>query len=84
MCVGAILTLLEEHEEDGVRVGLLDDGSTVPLSFVPDARVGAQLLVHLGLPVEVLDSEVAREALCLRAQAQHSLSAEHRPSGARP
>jgi hydrogenase maturation factor len=36
---------------------------------VPDAGSGAQLLLHLGIPVEVLDPEAARDALCLRAQA---------------
>ena len=38
----------------------------VPLAFVPDAAAGAHLLVHLGIPVEVLDPAAAREALALR------------------
>jgi hydrogenase maturation factor len=47
-------------------VGRLADGSVVPLAFVPDATPGSSLLVHLGVPVEVLDDEVAAEALTLR------------------
>jgi hydrogenase maturation factor len=42
------------------------DGCVVTLSFVPDARPGDQLLLHLGIPVEVLDPDTAREALELR------------------
>ena len=41
--------------ERGDVLGRLDDGCVVPLAFVPDARPGAYLLVHLGIPVEVLD-----------------------------
>lgn len=66
MCIGAIATLAEAWEEGGARLGRLDDGSVVPLSFVPAAVAGAYLLVHLGIPVEVLDADAAREALALR------------------
>ena len=69
MCVGTIAKLVEVIDRDGVRTGRLADGCIVPLTFVPDAATGAQLLLHLGIPVEVLDPEAAREALCLRAQA---------------
>ena len=66
MCVGSIVVLADAWDDAGARVGRLDDGCVVPLSFVPDARPGAYLLLHLGIPVEVLDSEHAREALALR------------------
>ncbi|MDE3134829.1 MAG: hydrogenase maturation protein HypC [Acidobacteriota bacterium] len=79
MCVGSIALLVEVQEQDGVRTGRLEDGCVVPLTFVPDARAGAQLLLHLGVPVEVLDPEAAREALCLRAEAE----ARAVPEGAR-
>jgi len=70
MCVGMIATLVEVHEQNGVRTGLLENGSVVTLSFVPDAQPGANLLLHLGIPVEVLELEAASEALCLRAEAE--------------
>ncbi|WP_041834963.1 HypC/HybG/HupF family hydrogenase formation chaperone [Acidothermus cellulolyticus] len=68
MCLGAIALLRAIEEQDGVRVGILDDGRAVGLSFVPNAQVGDHLLIHLGVPVEVLDAETARAALQLRAE----------------
>jgi hydrogenase maturation factor len=69
MCLGSIATLVEAWDDDGVRVGRLDDGSVVPLAFVAEAAPGDGLLIHLGIPVEVLDSDSAREALALRGLA---------------
>ncbi|HEX2303064.1 MAG TPA: HypC/HybG/HupF family hydrogenase formation chaperone [Gaiella sp.] len=67
MCLGAIAMLVEAWDEDGARVGRLDDGSVVSLAFVPEAQTGSLLLVHLGVPVEALDADVAARALALRA-----------------
>lgn len=69
MCLGSIATLVAINDQDGVRVGRLDDGCEVPLSFVPDAEVGARLLLHLGIPVEVLDPDSALEAIGLQERA---------------
>jgi hydrogenase maturation factor len=66
MCLGEITSLRDAWEEGGARVGRLADGSVVSLAFVPHARPGSALLVHLGVPVEVLDDEVAARALALR------------------
>jgi len=66
MCLGVIAELVDAWEEEGVRVGRLEDGSVVTLGFVPEAEAGAQLLVHLGIPVEVLDPATAAEARSLR------------------
>ena len=66
MCLGTIETLVECWDSDGARVGRLDSGAVVPLAFVPDARTGSALLVHLGIPVEVLDAAAAADALALR------------------
>lgn len=68
MCLGGIARLTETWEEDGARVGRLDDGSVVTLSYLPDATPGAYVLVHLGIPVEVLDTAAAEEALALRGE----------------
>lgn len=67
MCLGSIAVLAETWDDEGARIGRLDDGCVVPLSFVPDASPGAHLLLHLGIPVEVLEPETARDALALRA-----------------
>jgi hydrogenase maturation factor len=70
MCVGSIALLVDVWDEDGARVGRVEDGCVVSLSFVPVAQPGAQLLLHLGIPVEVLDPDTAQDALQLRAEAQ--------------
>jgi hydrogenase expression/formation protein HypC len=67
MCQAGIARLIETWEDGAARLGRLDDGAVVLLSFVPDASAGAYVLVHLGIPVEVLDPEAARDALALRA-----------------
>jgi hydrogenase maturation factor len=69
MCLGAIAVLADTWEEEGVRLGRLADGSVVTLGFVPEAQAGSQVLVHLGIPVEVLDPATAAEALSLRERA---------------
>jgi len=66
MCLGSVALLVEAWQDGAVRLGRLDDGCVVPLSFVPDADPGARLLLHLGIPVEVLGPEAAEEALALR------------------
>ena len=66
MCLGEIATLVEAWDEDGARLGRLENGSVVPLAFVPGAGPGSALLVHLGIPVEVLEAEIAAEALAIR------------------
>lgn len=56
MCLGSTAVVCEMWEDGGARVGRLDDGSVVSLAFVPEAHAGAYVLVHLGIPVEVLDT----------------------------
>jgi hydrogenase maturation factor len=67
MCLAGIAVLAEVWDEQGARVGRLDDGDVVPLAFVPAATPGTYLLVQLGIPIEVLDPEDATAALELRA-----------------
>jgi hydrogenase expression/formation protein HypC len=68
MCLGGIARLEETWDADGVPLGRLDDGDEVTLSFLPEARPGDYVLVHLGIPVEVLDTAAAEEALALRGE----------------
>lgn len=69
MCVGEIAPLLDAWDDAGVRVGRLRDGRVVSLSFVPGAVAGDHLLLHLGIPVEVIDDATAGDALELRTAA---------------
>jgi hydrogenase maturation factor len=66
MCLGTIAVLADAWDDGPARVGRLADGTVVPLAYVAGARPGDHLLVHLGIPVEVLDAATAREALELR------------------
>jgi hydrogenase maturation factor len=68
MCLGSIAVLAEAWDDGAARAGRLDDGCVVSLAFVPHAVPGAHLLLHMGIPVEVLDPKTAREALELRAE----------------
>jgi hydrogenase expression/formation protein HypC len=68
MCLGTIRRLEHVDGEDGARVGRLEGGSVVSLGFVPDARPGVYVIVHMGVPVEVLRDEDARTALALREE----------------
>ena len=69
MCIGSIQLVEEAWDEGGARVGRLADGALVTLAFVPEAEPGMHVLVHLGVPVEVLSDEEAETALGLRAGA---------------
>ena len=57
MCVGSKAVLVEVWEDAGSRVGRLGDGHVVSLAFLPEAERGDVVLVHLGIPVEVLVPE---------------------------
>jgi len=57
MCVGSKAVLVEVWEDAGSRVGRLGDGRVVSLAFLPEAERGDVVLVHLGIPVEVLVPE---------------------------
>jgi hydrogenase maturation factor len=56
MCIGSSTLLVEVWEDAGSRVGRLGDGHVVSLAFLPEAEAGDVVLVHLGIPVEVLVS----------------------------
>jgi hydrogenase maturation factor len=57
MCIASSALLLEVWEDGGARVGRLGDGHVVSLAFLPEAEAGDVVLVHLGIPVEVLAPE---------------------------
>lgn len=67
MCLGSIHVLEEVWEDAGARVGRLEDGRVVTLGYLPEAQPPTYVLVHLGIPVEVLRADDAELALGLRA-----------------
>jgi hydrogenase maturation factor len=54
MCIGSSAVLVEVWSEGDSPVGRLGDGRVVSLAFLPEAAAGDVVLVHLGIPVEVL------------------------------
>jgi hydrogenase maturation factor len=54
MCIGTVARLDRVVDDGAARAGLLDGGALVSLAFVPDAEPGDHLLLHLGVPVEVV------------------------------
>jgi hydrogenase maturation factor len=63
MCIGSSAVLVEVWSEEGTRVGRLADGHVVSLAFLPEAAVGDVVLLHLGIPVEVLVSELQEKGV---------------------
>jgi hydrogenase maturation factor len=54
MCIGSTELLADVWEDGGTRAGRLSDGRVVSLAFLPEARSGDVVLLHLGIPVEVI------------------------------
>jgi hydrogenase maturation factor len=54
MCIGSSAMLVEVWEDGDARVGRLGNGHVVSLAFLPEAEAGDVVLLHLGIPVEVL------------------------------
>lgn len=57
MCIGSSAVLVDVWSQGGSRVGRLGDGRVVSLAFLPEAEAGDAVLLHLGIPVEVLVPE---------------------------
>ena len=66
MCIGSIALLAEAWDDAGARLGRLDDGCVVPLSFVPDAQPGVYLLVDLR--ADPFDQPLGQGAFVLMTQ----------------
>jgi hydrogenase maturation factor len=63
MCIGSIAYLAEVWETDGARVARLGDGRVVSLGFLPEAHAGDAVLLHLGIPVELLELPTSKEGV---------------------
>jgi hydrogenase maturation factor len=63
MCIGSIAFLAEVWEIDGARAARLDDGRVVSLGFLPDAEAGDAVLLHLGIPVELVELPTTNEGV---------------------
>ena len=64
MCLGVPGRIEELHDDDlGLRMGRVSFGGIVKdvcLAYVPEAKVGDYVLVHVGFGLSVVDEEEAR------------------------
>mgnify|MGYP000654453859 CR=1 FL=1 len=68
MCLGIPGKIIEDYEADGLRMGKVDFGGVVRevcLDYVPEARVGEYVIVHVGFAISVVSEKEARETLKL-------------------
>ena len=63
MCIGSIAYLAEVWETDGARAARLSDGRVVSLGFLPEAEAGDAVLLHLGIPVELVELPTTTEGV---------------------
>ncbi|MFO0838939.1 MAG: HypC/HybG/HupF family hydrogenase formation chaperone [Phycisphaerae bacterium] len=74
MCLAIPGRILQITDSDPLRTATVDfDGvrREVTLCYVPEARVGDYVLVHVGFAISRVDEDVARETLeALRAMNQ--------------
>ena len=67
MCLGSIVQLEERWEAGGMAMGrVARNDDTVCLAYVPEAKAGDHVLVHLGFALEVLGAEAAADAIEVR------------------
>ena len=68
MCLAIPGKITEITEHDGVRSGRVQFGGIVRqscLDFVPEAKVGDYVLVHVGFAISVVDKEEAERTYAL-------------------
>jgi hydrogenase expression/formation protein HypC len=68
MCLAIPGKISEITESDGLRSGRIQFGGIVRqscLDFVPDAKVGDYVLVHVGFAISVVDKDEAERTYAL-------------------
>jgi hydrogenase expression/formation protein HypC len=66
MCLGIPGKLLSIAGEDVLRSGRVSFGGTVKevnLAYVPEAKVGDYVVVHVGFAISIIDEEEANQVL---------------------
>ena len=68
MCLGIPGKIIEIYETDGLRMGRVDFEGVLRescLAYVPEARKGDYVLVHVGFALNTISEEEAQETLKL-------------------
>jgi hydrogenase expression/formation protein HypC len=71
MCLAIPGELVERYERDGMLFGKVDFGGArreVCIAYVPEARPGQYVVVHVGFALSVLDADEAQKTLALLAE----------------
>ena len=66
MCLGVPGQIKDIYERDGARMGKVDFGGIIKqinLSYVPEAKTGDFVLVHVGFALTVIDVDEAERVL---------------------
>ena len=65
MCLGIPGKIVAEEQREGLRIGRVQFGRIIrqaSLDFVPEAKVGDNVLVHVGFAVSRVEQEEAERA----------------------
>ena len=66
MCLGVPGKIIETYKTNGLPMGMIDFGGTsreACLAYVPEAEIGAYVIVHVGFAISVLSEEEAQLTL---------------------
>jgi hydrogenase expression/formation protein HypC len=66
MCLGVPGKIIEIYMADTLRMGQIDFGGVkreACLEYVPEAKVGEYVVVHVGFAISILSEEEAQETL---------------------
>jgi len=66
MCLGIPGKVIEIRDEGGLAMGRVDFGGVrkeVCLAYVPEARVGDYVIIHVGFAISMVDEEEALRTL---------------------
>lgn len=86
MCLGVPARITTISGDGPLRMGNVDFGGVareICLDWVPEARVGDYVLVHVGFAIGVIDEAEAQETLRLLAELADAADAEERERAAR-
>jgi hydrogenase expression/formation protein HypC len=66
MCLGVPGKIIEKYEVSNLEMGKVDFGGTVReacLTYVPEARLGDYVVIHVGFAISILSEEEAMATL---------------------
>jgi hydrogenase expression/formation protein HypC len=68
MCLGIPGKILEMHEANGMPMSTVDFSGArkeICLAYVPEAKIGDYVIVHVGFALNVIDEQEALDSLQL-------------------